>query len=199
MARQPENSARRGPRGPRRVPYGSARGHIQEAARTLFYGKGLQTGLEEILKRADVSKPTFYHHFEGKAALEREYFQSQASDLWESFDRISARSSSVRQFIVRWMDFVRRRTRSANFTGCPLGNFAVQADPAHTDEVRRVFDLSVEKFEHALVAKGVARMRAAELARGLFMIYQGCFLMVRATGDRSNFTRATVLMTALAE
>jgi hypothetical protein len=95
------------------------------------------------------------------------------------------------------MDFVRRRTLGDTFNGCPLGNFALQSDPAHHPEVQRVFELSEEKFEAVLLAQGVASGRARELAPAIFMIYQGCLLLVRATGDRSHFTRATRLMTDL--
>ena len=200
MARQAKKSApgvARGPRGARRLPYGSARDSIKRAARVLFYGRGLRTGLEEILNFAQASKPTFYHHFAGKAELEQEYFRAQAAELWESFDRIAAKAGSPRQFITRWMDFVRRRTLSGEFAGCPLGNFAVEADSVHSAEIRRVFHLSAEKFEAALVAQGIEPPRARELSPSLFMIYQGCFLLVRATGDRGNFTRATRLMTDL--
>lgn len=189
----------RGPRGPRQVPYGGARDNIRHAARQLFYTQGLQTGLDEVLRTAGASKPTFYHHFEGRAALEQDYFASQAAELWSGFERIAEKSVTLRQFITRWMHFVRRRMGQWDSTGCPLGNFAVQAPPAHQADVQRVFGLSVEKFEQVLVAKGLAPRRAAELAPNIFLVYQGSLLMVRATQDRSYFTRATKLMIEMAE
>ena len=185
---------RSGARKKRKVPYGQGRENIRRAAQQLFYLKGLGTGLDEILSEADVSKPTFYHHFAGKSELETDYLFAQARALWDGFDRISEKSRTPRQFITRWMDFVRRRTRAAEFRGCPLGNFAVQTDPQHLPDVHAVFGTSTKKFEEALVRLAVPAARARDLAADLFLIYQGSFLMVRATGECSHFSRATRLM-----
>lgn len=69
-----------------------AREDIAAAARDLFYEQGLATGLDEILKRADVSKPTFYHHFGSKEELESQYLTAQAEFLRTSVDRIAGKS-----------------------------------------------------------------------------------------------------------
>ncbi|HMW61646.1 MAG TPA: helix-turn-helix domain-containing protein, partial [Leptospiraceae bacterium] len=121
----------------RKVPYGMAREDIAAAARELFYEQGLATGLDEILKRADVSKPTFYHHFGSKEELESQYLTAQAEFLRTSVDRIAGKSRDACQFIRRWMEFIRRRASSPTFTGCPLGNFAIEAKSAHNARVLR--------------------------------------------------------------
>lgn len=181
----------------RKVPYGMAREDIAAAARELFYEKGLATGLDEILKRADVSKPTFYHHFGSKEELESQYLTAQAEFLRTSVDRIAGKSREASQFIRRWMEFIRRRASSPTFVGCPLGNFAIEAKSAHNARVLREFGLSIEKLEDTFKAKGIQATRARELAPLIFMIYEGALLMCSATEERSHLSRATELMVRL--
>lgn len=177
--------------------YGEGRLAIANAARSLFYLKGLRTGLDEVLAAAQVTKPTFYHHYSGRAALEQEYLSAQAGDLWLTMERIASRARSPRQLIRRWMEYVRKRSRADSYRGCPLGNFAIEASEEHREQVAGVFEESVAHLQAALVTSGMAPRRAAEIVWGLFTIYQGGFLMTRATQDPVHLSRAAKMMEAL--
>ncbi len=189
--------AERGRQSAPRKPYSGGRQRIAAAAARLFFEEGLATGLERVLLEADASKPTFYHHYEGRTALEEEYLREQASELWSALTRIAERSRSPRQLITRWMDFVRRRARSTRFAGCPLGNFAVESAGRHKRAVGLAFEESVARLEESLLQTGLAPDRAAELSWSLFLIYEGSHLLARATGNLEHYARATRMMISL--
>lgn len=72
MAQMPGSSSRRGPGRPPKSTRGrrSTRDKLLDVAAQAFSDHGYQaTTVEEVLRRAELSKGTFYHHFTGKDEL----------------------------------------------------------------------------------------------------------------------------------
>lgn len=62
---------------------------LEEAAK-LFSEKGyLATSVQDIVKRCDISKGSFYNYFKSKEEIAFQIFKKKREDLWETLDEIA--------------------------------------------------------------------------------------------------------------
>jgi AcrR family transcriptional regulator len=132
-----------------------ARGRILEAARHLFYGRGINpTGIAELCAAAHVSKRTLYQHFAGKDELILAYLSGFASEGDYAPETILSRTElSPRARLLELYSALAAGPRPLR--GDPFLNAAVElADPAgaghrlaadhQLDFVRRLSNLARE-------------------------------------------------------
>ncbi len=61
---------------------------IRASARELFYREGIRAvGVDEIVHRAGVTKPSLYRSFASKDELAAAYLRDYDRDFWERFER----------------------------------------------------------------------------------------------------------------
>ena len=95
------------------------RGKLLEAARTLFTEQGIElTSIDDITRRADVGKGTFYYHFTNREEIIRELIDWVIEQLLAVIDETCRESTDLKTtleglikahvsfFSNRWQDFV---------------------------------------------------------------------------------------------
>jgi AcrR family transcriptional regulator len=90
------------------------RKRLVEAAAAVFEKSGyLGASVEDIARAADVSRQTFYRHYESKLAIALEYFEQQQDDsmlLWQDLNPQNAEDyDAVRGWLDRLFDFYSHR------------------------------------------------------------------------------------------
>src|SRR5580704_19269309 len=84
----PAGSQRRGPRAAER---------IRETARELFYREGIRAvGVDEIVSRAGVTKPSLYRSFASKDELAAAYLRDYEGEFWSRFNAVIAAHAEPR-------------------------------------------------------------------------------------------------------
>src|SRR3954471_24126322 len=90
MAKTATRRGRGRPRGAERVP-GSSRAELVDAAATVFAERGYDaTSIEEVIRRAGLSKGTFYFNFADKAHLFLAVIQARIDDPARALMAITA-------------------------------------------------------------------------------------------------------------
>lgn len=131
---------------------------IREIARDLFYRRGIRAvGIEEIVERAGVTKPTLYRAFSSKDALATSYMEEYDREFWARFDAAAAAHpddprAQVRMFLAG----LGERATRGSFRGCGLTNACVEY-PDSDHPARAV----------ALASKRLLRQRLTDIARAL--------------------------------
>lgn len=148
----------------------SSRGRIVTAAAELFAESGVRaTGVDAIIKVADVAKATFYRQFPSKDDLIVAWLED-SRPRW--FDRVRARAeaSTTRptEVIPFLFEAVADWLEEDGFRGCPYLNTAVElGDPAHPARtvIRRYYEEIEAYFATLGEAAGLAApaMVASEL------------------------------------
>jgi AcrR family transcriptional regulator len=149
---------------------------VFEAARDLFYHRGIRAvGVDEIVCKAGVTKPSLYRAFASKddliaACLEesgREARAAIAAVLEEAGD-------DPRDQLHALVRYYARKIASPDFRGCPMSNTAVEIpEPGHPG--RTVLETCKADLR-ALVVEITRRLdidRPEELADGLVLIIEG--------------------------
>jgi AcrR family transcriptional regulator len=179
----------------------ATRQRIVEAAYALFYKNGFAAAsVDAVAEAAGITKRSFYYHFDSKQQLLGAVFEQQSKLVLAEIERWAGAKVSEPERIVerifgeyaKWAK--KPGWRSSGFTRAAM-EFA--ASPGHP--VRRAARqhkaLIEEWFTARFAAGGIAR--AAELARQLMLLMEGCHSLILISGDASYTGTATNAARAL--
>lgn len=170
-----------------------ARTRLLEAARASIREKGYAaTTVDELCRRAGVSKGSFFHHFASKEAL-----AVAVADFWSETtgELFAAAAYHQRQDalsrILAYLDFRRDLVSGeiADFT-CLVGTMVQEAYSA-SEDIRDACWRSIAghaqtlegDFAEALADHGVGGVSAKSLALHTQSVIQGGFILAKAKGD----------------
>lgn len=101
---------------------------IRHTARELFYRDGIRAvGVDEIVARAGVTKPSLYRTYRSKDELTVAVLLESTETFWGYFDEaILAHPDDPRAQLLAFFAALAERTVQKDYRGCPLSNAAVE-------------------------------------------------------------------------
>jgi AcrR family transcriptional regulator len=151
---------------------------IRRTARELFYREGIRAiGVEEIVSRAGVTKPSLYRSYASKDELAAEYLRDYEMAFWEVFDAgAESHPGDVRAQLMFYLEGLAQRATQGNYRGCGLTNAVVEY-PGDDHPARKVAQTHKGKLRERLIEMSAA-MGAKEpelLADGLLLLLEGTY------------------------
>ena len=151
---------------------------IRAAARELFYLRGFRgVGVDEIVARAGVTKPSLYRGFASKDALVVACLEDYDAGLRGRLDEaLAAHPGDPQAGLLAFLDGIARRSAQPGFRGCGLSNAVVEYPEA--DHPVREAAREGKRALHARLAEvaGTLGARAPErLADALLLLVEGAF------------------------
>lgn len=115
------------PKSPETAPLRAA-DKIRRTARELFYRDGIRAvGVDEIVARAGVTKPSLYRTYRSKDELTVAVLLESTETFWGYFDEaILAHPGDPRAQLLAFFAGLAERTVQNDHRGCPLSNAAVE-------------------------------------------------------------------------
>lgn len=174
---------------------------LAAASDLIWSGSFHAVGVDEICRRADVRKGSFYHFFPSKTELAAAALEASWEQVRDGvFDPLFAEGEPGLSRLVELIGAVDRFQRGEHeargvYLGCPFGS--VGQEMAHQDErlqavVDAVFEGHVDYFERALaeaVERGEARPGdLRNRARSLFALFEGALLVAKVGNRPERFT-----------
>ena len=152
----------------------------------MFYRLGIRAvGVEEIVSRAGVTKPSLYRAFSSKDELAACYLRDYEARFWLRFEEsVAAFPGDARAQILHFIGAVGERAASAGYRGCGLTNAAVEY-PEHDHPARQVGEANKHALRERLRAMA-AEMGAedpASLGDGLLLLIEGCYASGQLFGE----------------
>jgi TetR/AcrR family transcriptional repressor of nem operon len=182
----------------------SARDRILDAAERLVYEHGFNaTTLDAILADANASKGAFFHHFTGKEALGQalvaRYAESDAALLDEAMATARATGDDPGEQALAFLRFFEKRAEEASslHPGCLFVSFIYERGPG-VPAADDVIVESIMAWRGCLLdllqkaADDHPRLREVDLvslADQVFTVFEGGFVLARATDDWSHLSR----------
>lgn len=175
---------------------------LLDVAAEVFYADGIRaTGVDTLVERAGVSKPTLYAQFGSKenlvaAVLDRRRVLRQEALI--AFLAGIGESGSARLLAV--FDWLAEGHSRDGFRGCPFTNAAVELpEPDHP--ARGVISAYKDWLRRTLadLAGQARRDQPDQLADALLMLIDGANARVVVTGDRNAMRRAKSVAARLVE
>lgn len=159
---------------------------IRQTAGDLFYNQGIRAvGVDEIVTRAGVTKPSLYRGFSSKDELAAAYLRDFDAAFWKRFEAAAAaHPGDPRAQIRAYLEGLARRATKAGYRGCGLTNACVEY-PEAGHPARRVAEENKRALRRRLTAMA-AEMGAAEpevLGDGLLLLLEGAFVSSQLFGQ----------------
>jgi AcrR family transcriptional regulator len=151
---------------------------IRRTARELFYREGIRAiGVEEIVTRAGVTKPSLYRSYASKDELAAEYLRDYEVAFWKVFEAgADTHVGDARGQLMAYVEGLAHRATQPGYRGCGLTNAVVEY-PGDDHPARRVAEEHKHKLRERL-AELSAKMGAKDpalLADGLLLLLEGTY------------------------
>jgi AcrR family transcriptional regulator len=158
---------------------------ILSAARDLFYREGIRAiGVDEVVKRAGVTKPSLYRSFPSKDELAASYLRQYDLDFWARFDEaVAAHPGDPRAQIQAFLSRIATRSQKRGYRGCGMTNAAVEyPEPQHP--ARLVSEDNKKELRRRLraMAAAMGARDADELGDGLLLLIEGAYISAQLFG-----------------
>jgi len=156
-----------------------AAARIRRTASELFYKEGIRAvGVDEIVSRAGVTKPSLYRSFSSKDELAACYLRDYEAQFWQRFDAaVAAHPGDPRAQLATFLGSLGARATAEGYRGCGLTNAAVEyPHPGHP--ARIVSEANKRELRRRLRAMA-AEMGASEpeaLGDGLLLLIEGAYV-----------------------
>ena len=124
---------------------------IRASASELFYREGIRAvGVDEVVDRAGVTKPSLYRSFASKDDLAAAYMRDYELDFWEKFEKPGGKSySDAREHVLAYIRWLSARALSKGYRGCGLSNATVEY-PSRDNPARQVAEAHKKVFRKRL-------------------------------------------------
>lgn len=159
---------------------------IIECSAKLFLTNGYNnTGLNEILKEADIPKGSFYYHFKNKKQLAfevAEYFKDKMG-VW-LLD--ISQNRSWKEFVEEFMSQIIKDAKNGDYFGCPfavLGSEIAFLDSEIAKAYSSPMKNLVKLFSNVLGYSNVPKQEISSKANKAFALFEGYVLYFRITKD----------------
>jgi AcrR family transcriptional regulator len=158
---------------------------ILGVARELFYREGIRAiGVDEIVRKAGVTKPSLYRSFSSKDELAASYLRQYDRDFWARFDEsVKKHPGDARRQIVDFLEGVGQRSQKKRYRGCGMTNAAVEY-PEEGHPARVVSEANKKELRRRLRAMA-AEMGARDpdvLGDGLLLLIEGAYISAQLFG-----------------
>ena len=175
---------------------------IRASARELFYREGIRAvGVDEIVTRAGVTKPSLYRAFPSKDDLAAAYLSDYDREFWPRFEKPGGKNQpDARAQVLAYIRELANRAVKDGYRGCGLSNAAVEY-PGHTHPARLVAETHKKALRQRL-RELAAEMGARDprmLGDALMLLIEGVYVTGQQSASgpaQSALAAATALIDA---
>lgn len=181
MSRSKSSPSPETPETPRR-----AADRIRDTAFDLFYKEGIRAiGVEEIVSRAGVTKPSLYRAYESKDELIAAYLRDYDQRFRQRFEAPGAEHpDDPKAHLLAYLDYLSKRASSDGYRGCGLTNAVIEyPDPAHPAHQVGVESKQALRERLGDMCRAMGARDPAELADGLLLLIEGSYVSGQAFGE----------------
>lgn len=159
---------------------------IRATVRELFYRRGIRAvGIDEIVTRAGVTKPSLYRNFASKDELAADYMRQYEAEFWARFDADMARQpGDPRAQLMNFLTRIGERAQNGEYRGCGMTNAVVEY-PDRDNPARLVAVNNKQELRRRLteLARAMGANDPEALGDGLLLLIEGTFVTGQLFGE----------------
>ncbi len=148
---------------------------IRETAEELFYREGIRAvGVDEIVTRAGVTKPSLYRSYPSKDELAADYLRHNGEARLKAFDAALAQGKDMREGLRIWLRGISERATKRDYRGCGNSNAVVEYPQAdHPARNAAVAIKQQYRARYRAVAAALGASNADVLGDMLMLLVEG--------------------------
>lgn len=159
---------------------------IRDTAFDLFYKEGIRAiGVEEIVSRAGVTKPSLYRAFESKDELIAAYLRDYDRRFRQRFEAPGEEHpDNPKAHLLAYLDYLSARASSDGYRGCGLTNAVIEyPDPAHPAHQVGVESKQALRERLREMCRAMDANDPDALADGLLLLIEGSYVSGQTFGE----------------
>lgn len=181
---------------------------IMNAAEELFLEQGYQgASLNDITKKAKLSKGAFFHYYKDKSAIANDVLAKYAREqLFAVLDDQASAAQPIKVVLMGWIGEIYKSASDRGYKGgCLLGNWALElsdSDEALRLEMAQIFLELENKLVGMLrpaASEGKMMMEPRQFARLLVASTQGVLMTTKVHKDKNRAGREFQAIAELVE
>lgn len=157
------------------------RDRIVNTACRLFYHQGYNsTGINQVIKEAEVAKASLYQYFPSKEDLLVEYLVITGNNTNDELKATAQKHKSARQKVLALFDFLLKFSKQQNFHGCNFLNIAAEI-PKDNEKVKSL----IRKQKNSLRNLFFEILKPAgkeDLADELYLLFDAALISSKVHG-----------------
>lgn len=160
----------------------NTRERILETASRLFYTQGYNsTGINQVIKEADVAKASLYQHFPSKEDLLVEYLSNTADFTNKALQEVADKEKTPKKKVLALFQFLEVFLKQNEYNGCNFLNIASEI-PRENERVRSL--VSGQKNKIRKLFADILKPEGKEnLADELYVLFDGALVSGKVFGD----------------
>lgn len=163
----------------------TTRERLVQATARLIYNEGIHnTGVDDIVEAADVSKPTLYRYFRSKEEIVQAALELRARNRLATVDRVLASGATEAEPLLGVFDELEMFISEPDFRGCAL--VIAAAELAGTQQSTGMLAADHKRRVGALFERIATERRyraPAALAQALLLLMEGATVLAALDGD----------------
>lgn len=171
---------------PSAAPPRRAADRIRDTAFELFYREGIRAiGVEEIVNRAGVTKPSLYRAFESKDELAATYLRDYDLHFCQRFEAaVASHPGDPRGQLMAYLEGLSTRASRNGYRGCGLTNAVIEyPDPGHPAHRVAVDSKRALRERLRRMSEAIGARDPAALADGLLLLIEGSYVSGQTFGE----------------
>lgn len=177
----------------------SPKDRLLTTASEMFYQQGVNVGINDIIKQADVARMTLYKHFASKEALVLATLERD-TEAWRSqlAERVEAIAKKPEDKPLAAFKAVEETVGSKGFRGAAALNYASQTADSKSEvhTLARAHDIAVQSLFEGWM-KAAKLKKAKRVSRQLGLLLNGALTTAQLEGDASAVKEARAAAQAL--
>lgn len=150
-----------------------------ETASELFYLNGYNnTGINEVIEKANVAKASLYTHFKTKDALCLAYLNHKEDQFYNKLNIFLKNKQKGKVRVLAIYDFLRELFRESNFKGSWNQNILAEVSKNNTIIKEEIFKnkSKLKKYIEELVVNNLKVKQPEKLASKLYLLFEGALV-----------------------
>ena len=158
------------------------RERIIDTASRLFYSQGYNsTGINQVIKEADVAKASLYQHFPSKEDLLVEYLRISSRATSKALNAVVKKHTKPKEKVLSLFDFLITFSRQNNFQGCNFLNVATEI-PKDNEKVKALIRNEKNNIR-GLFSDILKPLGKQNLADELYLLFDAALISSKVYGD----------------
>ena len=150
-----------------------------ETASELFYQNGYNnTGINEVIEKANVAKASLYTHFKSKDALCLAYLNHKEEQFYNKLNIFLKNKQKGKVRVLALYDFLRELYRESSFKGSWNQNILAELPKNNTIIKEAIFKnkTNLKQYITDLVKNNLTVKQPEKLASKLYLLFEGALV-----------------------
>ena len=158
------------------------RDRIVSTACRLFYQQGYnKTGINQVIKEAEVAKASLYQYFPSKEDLLVEYLVITGNTTNDELKATAAKNKTPRQKVLALFDFLLKFSKQQNYHGCNFLNIAAEI-PKDNEKVKELIRKQKDSLRN-LFFEILKPAGKEDLADELYLLFDAALIASKVHGN----------------